>query len=488
MNVSLIDIDSYLPNLALMKLSMYHKSNGDSATLGSMDADKTYVSCIFPQNAPQAKGIAALINSDKIQYGGTGISTSIKLPHNIEFTKPDYSLYTVCNKCGKVWGRGCRCKNKQPGPMWYSMGFSSRGCIRDCDFCIVREKEGPIQKWDDISNFHDPSFDTVMLMDNNLLSCDNWRYTLDYMQSIAYIHKLREGFKPHSIHESKHIFVTTNSRLAYASKLYDNTIYGEGNYFSITSTDILIGTLLWLRKPEKMIDSTKKRLLSSVYAMIEPNDELLKRFVNEIEKLNRRNDISQDDYILLRDSHTARKILSEETLGDPNAFTPKTAMDILEEMKETTERQLHVEREEHERVRRTLELENIKIKEDEKNKLLREKEEQAKIREKIENENKRIREEEKKKLLKESKEHAETKNKLEKIDKRVNTIAIISAGITIGLCVIILFSSIFLLNGLIQIIAGIVSVIGFVLSILGITVVPIKDKYKILIKRIIGFN
>lgn len=312
------------------------------------------------------------------------------------------------------------------------------------------------------------------------------------VQSISFIYKLRAGKKPYNIKQAKNIFVTTNSRLAYASKRFEQQINGNGFYIPVTVTDVFIGTIIWIRKPEKMVEDSKRRLLARVYGALNPSDELLRKYINEIDKLKENKDLSEEDYILLRDSQVAKKMLAEETLGDSEKFTLTTPNEVLAKIKEKlerdAERKLLKEKEEHEKTRKKLEAEKNRIQEEEKNKLHKEREKHKKLRKELENEKNKIREEGRKKLLKKTKEHAETKNKLEKIDKRVNKIAKIIAGITIGLCVIILFSSIFLLNGLIQIIAGIVSLIGFLLSILGITVIPIKDKYKALIKWIIGFD
>jgi hypothetical protein len=147
MNIQLIDVDSKIPNLALMQISAYHKARGDHVGWTISDPDRVYISCIFKKNASQAKGIAKMFPESKIFLGGSGLSWSW-LPKKMQKIKPDYDLY----------------------PSNYSLGFTTRGCIRHCPFCIVPKKEGPICEWMNIQEFYDNRFDTVMLLDNNILA------------------------------------------------------------------------------------------------------------------------------------------------------------------------------------------------------------------------------------------------------------------------------------------------------------------------------
>lgn len=280
------------------------------------------------------------------------------------------------------------------------------------------------------------------------------------VQSISYIYKFREGNKPHTINQSKYIFVTTNSKLAYASKKFEKSIYGNGFYIPVTVTDIFIGTLIWLRKPEKLIADSERRLIASVYAALNPSDELLKQYINEIDKLKKNEEISEDDYILLRDSQVAKKLLTEETLGDPNRFTPKTPIEILEEIEEKAERKLAKEREEHENTR-----------------------------EMLEDDKKRIEEEAKSKLLMERKEHAKTKKMLEdenrKKDKKANQIAWGAAIIMVLIFIPIAILSFFNLYGWMKWVSVAISAIFIIFSILGITVNSIKNKFKAIIIKLL---
>lgn len=138
MRVGLIQLDGKaMPNLALMKLAAFHKSKGDDVTvidLSGYSFDRTYASKVFA--------------------GGSGIDLKSELPAGIEAMTPDYEAFKAD----------------------YSIGFTSRGCIRNCEFCIVREKEGEIreQPFDWISHHK------VVLLDNNFLASPKWREKLEY--------------------------------------------------------------------------------------------------------------------------------------------------------------------------------------------------------------------------------------------------------------------------------------------------------------------
>lgn len=127
--VSLIQVDGKWANLALMKLSTYHKQQGDEVKLNCSEADVVYISCIFTRNRAKALGIAQFHRSlgAKVYVGGSGVNLTTVLPEEIENAQPDFALYGLD----------------------YSLGFSSRGCIRNsetCPYCIVPRKEGMIRE------------------------------------------------------------------------------------------------------------------------------------------------------------------------------------------------------------------------------------------------------------------------------------------------------------------------------------------------------
>lgn len=154
MKIKLVDVDSKIPNLALMKISAYRKEKDDEVGFDIPDPDMIYASVIFTKNAWKARALSFMFPGIPIDIGGSGIDLNKILPSEIERIKPDYDLY----------------------PSTYSQGYTTRGCIRKCGFCVVPKKEGKIQIGQHPDQFHDFKFDTCMIMDNNLFAApQDWQ-------------------------------------------------------------------------------------------------------------------------------------------------------------------------------------------------------------------------------------------------------------------------------------------------------------------------
>ena len=163
MKAAILDIDSKIPNLALMKISTHLKAKGYDVELFQYNIkaapgknkeqivfdgagyDIVYASILFTTN----KNVLSVLNNLFVNIGGTGHDIDKKLPENIDNLPPDYSLYS---------------ENKT------SYGFITRGCIRDCYFCFVPRKEGRLKKYNTVKNIVCSEHKKTIFMDNNILA------------------------------------------------------------------------------------------------------------------------------------------------------------------------------------------------------------------------------------------------------------------------------------------------------------------------------
>lgn len=148
MKIGLVDVDGHkFPNLALMKISAYHKNKGDTVEFADPmfgKYDRVYMSKVF-SNTPDYP----YFYDCKIQKGGTGYKNYGTLPDCIEHITPDYSLYGID----------------------YAIGFLTRGCPNRCPWCIVPHKEGNIRANAEVKEFAGDK-QKIVFLDNNVLASD----------------------------------------------------------------------------------------------------------------------------------------------------------------------------------------------------------------------------------------------------------------------------------------------------------------------------
>jgi len=153
MKIALYDVDSHhFPNLPLMKLSAWHKAQGDTVEWWSESGayDSAYLSKVFDKT--YTPDVQTPKNAAEIVKGGTGYGLGKCLPDEIEHIYPDYALYSELTRDT-------------------AYGFLTRGCPRRCSFCLVSEKEGrQAKKVADLSEFWDGQ-KYIKLLDPNLLAC-----------------------------------------------------------------------------------------------------------------------------------------------------------------------------------------------------------------------------------------------------------------------------------------------------------------------------
>lgn len=160
MKIALVAVDGHsgFPNLALMRLSAWHKAKGDVVEWwnGFTHYDRAYLSKVFTY----IPDFDYAIDADEIITGGTGYKDYSSLPPEVEAMPPDYSIHPSYKQ---------------------AVGFLTRGCVRQCRWCVVPRKEGyirPAATWEQIKR---PDSREIVFLDNNVLASGHGLEQIDRM-------------------------------------------------------------------------------------------------------------------------------------------------------------------------------------------------------------------------------------------------------------------------------------------------------------------
>lgn len=237
MNIAVIDADLIgignhrFPNLAAMKISAFHKSQGDHVIL-KMDYenleqyDKVYISKVFiDTEIPMEKEDKAMKNEEtvgeyysdhpllclpNVEYGGTGFfyDKALPLPTEIEHIMPDYHLYD--DVVNDLIAGGASRKSLEYY-LDFSIGFATRGCIRGCDFCVNRNYKKCIRH-SSIQEFVDLDRPYICCLDDNILACAQWKEIFHELQATGKRFQFKQGCDERLLTDEKCIEIFEKSK------------------------------------------------------------------------------------------------------------------------------------------------------------------------------------------------------------------------------------------------------------------------------------
>lgn len=208
MTVGIVDADLLgrsrhrFPNLACMKVSSYYKNKGYTVELVlTYDAidnyDRVFLSKVFT-DTPVPEGV---LEMSHVEYGGTGFyyDTAPPLDPEIEHSMPDYHLYDD-------WVKMMREKGVSAKELEYytdhSIGFMTRGCIRGCSFCVNKNYR-ICNRHASVTEFLDPQRKYICLLDDNVLSCKDWRSVFDELEATGKRYQFKQGLDERLLTDEK---------------------------------------------------------------------------------------------------------------------------------------------------------------------------------------------------------------------------------------------------------------------------------------------
>jgi len=230
-DADLIDKGTRHPNLAQMKISSYCKMRGcnvkllyDETDLNSLDSyNAIIISKVFNKTKlPECihkdimchrlelnRDIVEVIDTclthpESTQYaiGGTGFfeNGGRRLSYEIEHIMPDYTLYLdYINKQMEIGHK----RSRYSDYLDYSIGFTSRGCFRACEFCVNKYGEKQSKKHSPVSEFYDSNRKRIYLWDDNFLACKDWEIILDELDATGRPFQFRQGLDLRLMTEKK---------------------------------------------------------------------------------------------------------------------------------------------------------------------------------------------------------------------------------------------------------------------------------------------
>lgn len=244
MKIAIIDADLIgrkkhrFPNLACMKISGFHKSDGDTVELklsydGLSDFDRVYLSKVFT-DTPIPDGVLELHNVSS--YGGTGFyyDNAPCLSHAIEHHMPDYHLYDT--RVNEQLLHGDKRKD-YAYYLDYSIGFLTRGCFRKCAFCVNKNYDR-VSTHSPLDEFVDPARPKICLLDDNFFGSPRWRELLLQLQATKKPFQFKQGLDERLLTDEK-------CQLLFSSRYDGDCIFAFDN---IADSDLIEQKILLARK------------------------------------------------------------------------------------------------------------------------------------------------------------------------------------------------------------------------------------------------
>jgi len=225
MKIAVIDADllnkkrNRFPNLACMKISGFYKEHGHEVKLLTdydlvSSYDRVFVSKVFTDTIVPDE----VLNLPNVEYGGTGFfyDKAPRLPEEIEHHFPDYDLYStwIEDQVADAKNKWIADENdiedfneksfrkKFSSYTDYSIGFTTRGCIRGCSFC-VNQHYRKCSLHSPVSEFLDHNRPYIFLLDDNVLSCPQWKQIFEDLNATGKRFRFHQGMDERLLTDEK---------------------------------------------------------------------------------------------------------------------------------------------------------------------------------------------------------------------------------------------------------------------------------------------
>jgi hypothetical protein len=208
MNIAIIDADLIyrakhrFPNLACMKLSAHHKAQGHNVCLKTDYNNLDQYDCVFISKVFTDTMVPdGVLDLPNVEYGGTGFfyDKAPKLPDEIEHIKPDYDLYAEW--VSERLAAGGKRKD-YTYYLDYSIGFLTRGCFRQCEFCVNKNYR-KCEAHSSVHEFMDESRPKLCFLDDNFFACPQWKEIVADVKATGKKFQFKQGLDERLLTDEK---------------------------------------------------------------------------------------------------------------------------------------------------------------------------------------------------------------------------------------------------------------------------------------------
>lgn len=232
-----------------------------------------------------------------------------------------------CDELGHVFSNAARFVDRPDGRGGI-VAAAKRGLISTSDLILLSETFEDRLHSMSIQTQPTPEFPVRTRIDEsdlegrlrNEIPYSNPNAVLYDVKSVQSIYSLRRNAHPRTIETARAVLVTSNTRFASVAWAYGREVE-ETLEVSTVITDFTLANTAWLKAPVGAPDVPITQVLAFSYAALQPSEELLDRFLVEVDRLRDRGDLSVRDHQLLRSRTHVEDDVVDLTLGDVNAIT-----------------------------------------------------------------------------------------------------------------------------------------------------------------------
>ena len=221
MKILLVEPSYYskFPPLGLLKLGSYYRSRGDRVKLvhgqddkENFSPDRIEITSLFTYAwKPVHEAIEyyhAKYPDAKVHLGGIYASL---MPERLKTIYPFVDIHVgLFEKADQYLPAYDLLKEVECWSRWDStIVFTSRGCIRNCPYCVVPKLEGHARRVvDNIERFVFPGHKRIILWDNNFFALPDWKKVLKQLQDMDLSVDFNQGIDCRLIDEEKARMIT----------------------------------------------------------------------------------------------------------------------------------------------------------------------------------------------------------------------------------------------------------------------------------------